>query len=211
VFPAKSLCGDYFDYIDMRNGTLRIAVGDVCGHGLGPALLMSETRACLRSLVHEFTELGPLFTRINNILVEDMTESCFVALMVVGLDPVRRRLSYCNAGHASGYVLTGAGDVKAVLGSTNVPLGLFESREYTCSEEIDLDSGDLLLLLTDGVTESGASDERFFGEERALETVRAHRREPSQAIVRHVYTAAREFAGRRNQHDDMTLVVCKLG
>jgi len=131
--------------------------------------------------------------------------------MVVRLDPVRRRMSYCNAGHAAGYVLTGAGDVKAVLGSTNVPLGLFARREYACSEETTLDSGDLLVLFTDGVTESGANDERFFGEERALETVRVHQHESSQAIVQHVYTAARDFAGRRNQHDDMTLVVCRLG
>ncbi len=210
VFPATELCGDYFDYVTMRDGGSGIVLGDVSGHGLGPALTMAETRAYLRSLTRELEGLGPILTKINDLLVEDLPESSFVALIMVRLDPVGRSLSYCNAGHTSGYLLTGAGDVKFVLKSTGMPLGLFAGHHYPCSEIIALDPGDLLVLITDGVTESGAGCEELFGDERVLEVVREHQDEAAQAIIQHIHTAAREFAGGEIQHDDMTLVVCKL-
>lgn len=210
VFPATDLCGDCFDYIAMRDGALGIVLGDVSGHGLGPAFIMAETRAYLHSLTGELEGLGPIFSRINDLLVRDLPDSSYVALIMVELDPVRRCLRYCNAGHTAGYLLSGSGEVKFVLTSTGMPLGLFADRLYACSDEVALDPDDVLLLITDGVTESGIDYDSLFGDERALEIVREHRNESSQTIIERIHEAARAFAGDVAQHDDMTLVVCKF-
>jgi sigma-B regulation protein RsbU (phosphoserine phosphatase) len=210
VYPAAILCGDYFDYIPMRDGLLGIAIGDVCGHGLGPALLMSETRAYLRSLAREVTNLGTIVTRVNEILVEDLTDSDFVALLAIRLDPDGHFLQYCNAGHLAGYLLDRSGEIKATLKSTDLPLGLFPRRSYQCSKKIPVDRGDIVALFTDGVTETRAEDDSFFEVNRALEAIRANQHKSSQEIVTCLHAAARDFAGSREQQDDMTIVVCKL-
>ena len=211
TFPATTLCGDYFDYLTLKDRALGIVLGDVTGHGLGPALVMAETRAYLRSLALELTDLGQILTRINDILKEDLLDSAYVALIMVQLDPESRYLSYCNAGHLAGYLLTSAGGVKAVLRAKQLPLGLFAEQQYACSERIALEPGDMLLLFTDGIveTESGVGDE--FGQERVLQIAREHRNESSQAIIDYIFTAAREYAGGQDQVDDMTIVVCKVG
>jgi PAS domain S-box-containing protein len=209
VLPAKATCGDYFDYLPMTRDAMGIAIGDVSGHGFGPALLMAETRAYLRSLTHEWRNLGRIFAWINDVLVDDLEDEHFVTLMVVQLDTERRCLRYCNAGHIPGYLLGSDGAVKAVLASNGPPLGMYPDREYGCSEETITEPGDLLVLLTDGITESQDSSERFFGVEGALDVIRAHQGEPTEQLLHHVFRAARDFAGPQPQEDDMTIVLCR--
>lgn len=211
TFPATALCGDYFDYLNLRDGALGVVLGDVSGHGLGSALVMAETRAYLRSLASDRADLGEILTRINDILLGDLPNSAFVALILVQLDPESRYLSYCNAGHLAGYLLTNASGVKAVLRSTHLPLGMFADRQWTCSERVALEPGDMLLLFTDGVTETENAVGNHFGQERVLEIAREHRNKSSQAIIQHIFTAARDYAGGQEQEDDMTIVVCKVG
>jgi len=211
VFPAVKVGGDYFDFLAPSGSGLVVAIGDVSGHGLASALVMAETRACLRSLAQSSSDPGAIIARLNPSLHEHLEDQRHhVTLLLTRIDVPGRRLTYANAGHTPGYVLDRSGAVTAVLESTGVPLGLFADARCGSSVGVDLRAGDLFVLLTDGITEAESPDGTEFGAERALEVVRAHRGEPARAIVRHLREAVLAFADGVPPRDDLTVVVGKL-
>jgi len=210
ALPADDTCGDYFDFIPMSNGSVAIAIGDVSGHGVGAALLMAETRAYVRSLARRSADLGEILTQLNTFLCHDTCDERFVTLLLARLDRARRRFVYASAGHIPGYLLDASGSVKLVLHSTSLPLGIFPGAEFTSSQELVLAEGDLLLLLTDGVTESQDGEEDVFGPERAVEVVAAQRQHPAERIVSGLCAAIKDFSSQAPQRDDITAVVCKV-
>jgi sigma-B regulation protein RsbU (phosphoserine phosphatase) len=130
--------------------------------------------------------------------------------MLARIDIKRRTLVYANAGHTPGYVLDGGGSVKKKLNATGLPLGLFPERSYKTSPEVRLAAGDLIVMTTDGVTETQDQDGNFFGEKRALQLVAAQRKMTSSMIVNNLFAAASEHASGHPQLDDITAVVCKI-
>jgi sigma-B regulation protein RsbU (phosphoserine phosphatase) len=139
----------------------------------------------------------------------------FVTLFFACLDPRRRSLAYCSAGHCAGYVLDRDGRVKAVLPGTDIPLGIDTDTAYATSATLDLAPGDLLFVYSDGIVDAFAAGGRRFGLRRALELVRARRAEPPDAIVGALFRAVREFSGdagapAQRVVDDMTAVVLKV-
>ena len=208
--PAEATGGDYFDYLPMLHGRLGVVLADVTGHGVGPALLMAETRAYLRVLAGRREDVGEILTRANGVLAEDVGSERFVTLFIARLDPERKSISYASAGHPAGYVLDAGGKVKSVLPRTGIPLGMRPQTEYQASAEMFLAKGDAVLLLTDGIEECLAPDGTLFGIERALEVVREQRKLPAQQIVEELYQAVRKFSGGTAQIDDITALVVKV-
>jgi len=210
LFSADATSGDYYDYISMPGGLLGIIVGDVSGHGLGPSLIMAQTRAYLRSSAQTNSDPGQIINQVNQFLADDLEQHRFVTLFLACIDPSTRSLIYANAGHMPGYILDGAGKTKAVLKSTGLPLGMMPDCSYEASSPVPLEEGDLLVLLTDGVTECAAHEDRFLEDDEILAVIEAHRKEPAQRIVEHIYSKAREFSNGSPQCDDITIVVCKV-
>ena len=209
-YPAEATGGDYFDYLSMADGCLGIVVADVTGHGVGPALLMAETRAYLRTLAMNASDAGDILTRTNRVLAEDVDFERFVTVILVRLDPRSQSLNYASAGHPSGYVLDGAGDVKATLKRLGVPLGIQLDLEYAVSPVISLSAGDIVLLLTDGIEEAMSPDDAFFGVDPILDVVRAHSERTAREIVQALFQAVRDFSHDLPQLDDLTVVVVKV-
>jgi PAS domain S-box-containing protein len=210
TYPAEATGGDYFDYLPMLNDRWGIIVADVTGHGVGPALLMAETRAYLRVLAGRREDVGEILTRANGVLAEDVGSERFVTLFLARLDPKERTLVYASAGHPQGYILDAAGKVKQILPRTGVPLGIQPDTTYQPAAEIKMESGDVLLALTDGIEEAAAIDDTLFGIDRVLDVVRAHQKEPAQQIVHALYAASREFSQNAPQMDDVTAIVIKV-
>ncbi len=210
VLPANATSGDYYDLVRMGDGSLILAVGDVSGHGLGPALLMAETRAFLRSLVHVYPEPSAVLGRLNHSLAGDMEPGRFVTLLVARIDVSRRQMVYGNAGHLPGLILDRSGEVRETLGVTGPALGLSPDSEYGSPPPIALRPEDIVVLLTDGVTETRAPDGATFGEHGPLSVVRRHRHETARSIVGRVNEAVLDFAQGEPHLDDCTLVVCKV-
>lgn len=210
TFPAEATGGDYFDYLPMVNGRLGVVVGDVTGHGIGPALLMAETRAYLRVLAGRREDVGEILTRANGILAEDVGSERFITLFLGRIDPNTRGFVYASAGHPAGYVLDRDGNVRTTLKRTGIPLGMKADTQFTSAPEIILSAGDLILLLTDGIEEASAPDGTLFGLMRIFETVRLHRAEPAQQIVQVLYENVRAFADNAPQVDDITAIVIKV-
>ena len=209
-YPAEATGGDYFDFLPMLHERLGIIAGDVTGHGVGPALLMAETRAYLRVLTGRREDTGEILTRANSVLAEDIGQERFITLFMARLDPRTRSLAYASAGHPTAYVLNAAGQIKRTLPRTGVPLGVHADTVYVSSPEVQLEAGDLVLLLTDGVEESISPDNTLFGTERTLEVVRGVAGKCAREIVEALYEAVRQFSQNAPQVDDVTAIVIKV-
>lgn len=208
--PADAIGGDYFDYIPLLRGRWGFVVGDVTGHGLGPSLLMAETRACLRVLAQTHEDAGDILSQANRMLSYDVGEERFVTLLLASIDPVARTLNFANAGHPAALLFDRDGVVKATLKRSGPPLGVRSAYAYATSPELPLLPGDLLLLMTDGIEEAMSPAEEFFGTQRACDVVRAHRDQPAAAIVAALAAAVCDFSRTTVQLDDLTAIVVKV-
>ena len=211
--PAGAMNGDYFDFVTFRDGSLGIAIGDVCGHGLGQALMMVETRAFLRSLALDHTSAGAVLTALDHLLTPDLALGTFVSLLLVRLDPLARSFEYASAGHELGYLLDPCGAVRATLTSTGLPLGLpadlAPGRVVETSRPMDFGMGEVLVLLTDGMVEAESRDGEPFGRRRVVEAAGAHVASVAEGVVEGLSGALRHFLDGAPQTDDVTMVVCK--
>jgi phosphoserine phosphatase RsbU/P len=210
AYPADETSGDYFDFIPLPHNRLAIAVGDVEGHGFGSALVMALTRAYVRSFAALGLEVDQILTQVNRMLMNDLGDGCFVTLMLASLDIANRSLVYAGAGHVPGYVLSSSGSVEHTLESSGPPLGLFPQVTFSRSPSITLQSGQLLVLLTDGITESTGPDGSEWSSSGALNYLRAHRTHTASQLVDGLYHEARRFARHELQKDDITSLVVKV-
>lgn len=208
--PASAAGGDYYDFLPMMDGRTGLVVGDVTGHGIGPALLMAETRAYLRLLAQSHEDVGDILTRANRVLAEDIGSERFITMLLAALCPTTRTLRYANAGHPAGYVLDAEGRIKAQLKRTGVPLGIRPGTQYPPAQTVSLAPGDLVLLLTDGIDEAVSSEDQLFGIDQTLEVVRANQRLSAAELVQALYTEVRRFSQNAPQLDDATAVVLKV-
>lgn len=206
AFPAEHVSGDYYDFIRLPDDSLALLVADVSGHGLGPALLMAQAQAYLRAIAETYHDPGELLRHANRLLARTDTEH-FVTLFLAHLEPSRSQFTYAAAGHR-GYLLR-RDDSIVQLESTGIPLGISPQVEFSTSPSYELAPGDILVLPTDGIVEARGTDRAFFGEQRLLDVVRAHRTESASSIVRELYAAARTFTHGQAQKDDITVVIAK--
>ena len=146
---AEETGGDYYDFIPMSGGDYGLVVGDVTGHGIGPALLMAETRAYLRILAADFDDVSEILTRANRVLNEDTGSERFVTLLFVRFNPTAMTVRYASAGHPPALWLDRDGKLKKELKRTGMPLGVKPDTQYTVSEDLSLEQGDLLALMTE--------------------------------------------------------------
>ena len=122
--PAAAMCGDYYDYVILGDHRLCLAIGDVCGHGLGPALVMASTRAYLRAYLGTLPGVAETLRALNRTLSAELEDGRFVSMLLADLDLRSRTLTHSNAGHPPGLVLASDGSVRALLESTATPLGV---------------------------------------------------------------------------------------
>jgi serine phosphatase RsbU (regulator of sigma subunit) len=208
-YPAEATGGDYFDYIPMRDGGLGVVIGDVSGHGFGPALLMAELRAYLRALLLTRGEVGEIVSLLNCALADDAPEGHFATLLLARLEPTTRSVVYSSAGHVPGYILRPSGEVKFILHSTGMPLAVLRDGDFPAVAVPPLEPDELLLLLTDGMVEAHSPDGKLFGTDRLLDVVRAHQSQKARTIVDALYGAVRAYCGVQAQLDDMTVIIIK--
>jgi sigma-B regulation protein RsbU (phosphoserine phosphatase) len=207
VFSATRACGDYYDYIRTDDETVFVAVGDVSGHGLGPALHMVETRAYLRAILANTQVPGQALTELNTLLLEDILDDAFVTLLLAKFETRHSTLVYSGAGHEAR--LMRGGTQSEPLPSTGLVLGVMPDAAYGNSGPIRLQPGDIVLILTDGFMETRAANRAFFGWEGVENVVRRNRQLTAERIIAALHDAAQLFSGHASQADDMTAVVIK--
>lgn len=211
AYPAYHTGGDYFDFIPLPHNRLGIAVGDVEGHGFGSALVMALTRAYVHSFASMGLEVDQILSQVNRMLLNDLGDGCFVTLMLASLDLNSRSLVYAGAGHIPGYVLDPSGSTKHTLESSGPPVGLFPDMRFAPNPAITLEPGQLLVLFTDGITESASPDGTEWGAQGALDYLATHRARPAHQLAEGLYQEALRFSCHEPQKDDIASVIVKVG
>lgn len=210
VLSASETCGDYYDWMMSSDGGLSIVVADVVGHGLGAALIMAETRAYLRMLALESQPPAEAVKRLDVLLRADLVDGQFVTMILLRVDVARRRLTYANAGHPPGRILDSKGKLKATLPNTGYPLGLWPEAAQVDSGVLVIEEGDLVVLLSDGITECRNTDGQFLTEAPVLKLVKAHASEPVPSILARVRKMVLTFTGGGRPQDDATIVIFRV-
>lgn len=204
--PAQVVGGDYFDFITLDEHRVAICLADVSGKGLPASLLMSNTQATIRSQSLVNATPSECLTRANILLYRTTSPEKFVTLFYGILDTKTHDFTYSNAGHDSPYFMTSSQFSRLEKGGT--VLGVIEPFDYE-QDSVTLAFADTIVIYSDGITESFNEKDEPFGEERIESVLKQHHQAPASAIVDEIINAAKEFAGRRQQADDMTVVVIK--
>ena len=206
---ARQVGGDYFDFLALGEGRLGLMVGDVSGKGIAAALLMANLQANVRSqsaMAADHPEC--MLASVNELFYANSTAGSYATLFFAEYVEGNSVLRYANCGHLPGMVLRADGSLVR-LEATGRPLGLFGAWECAM-RECAIGVGDILLLYTDGVTESFNGAEEEFGEERLVDALRRFRADAPAEIVERIADEVRRFSVEE-QFDDITLIVARCG
>jgi len=205
--------GDYYDFLDfveLGGGRLAVAVGDVTGHGIAAALIMTSVRSLLRSRITQPGTLSQVLTDVNRLLCLDTSESAsFMTLFFMIFDEFNHKINWVRAGHEPAIIYDSRTDTFDELRGSGTALGVddelpFEEYEYNgWSEE------QILLIGTDGIWESENDQSESFGKDRLRDIIRVHQMRSAKEIVQAINDALGAFLGTTPQQDDITLVVIK--
>ena len=204
---ARSVGGDYYDFLELGSGRLALVLADIAGKGIAASLLMANLQANLRSQCAVASDDPQRFLNcVNHLLFENTADNAYATLFFADFDPAGGRLRYANCGHLPGLVLRADGNVERLEASCTV-VGLFEHLPCAVVEN-RLDPGDILALYTDGITESFNSEDQDFGEARLIDAVIRHRSLPACALADAIVAEVMQFSGGV-QFDDITLILAK--
>jgi len=208
--PAQIVTGDYFDFLQFEDGTRGFVVGDVSGHGVSAGMLMTSLQTVFHTLTPETDSPVDVLKRINRLYIHNINFTTFVTIFFAKLEPLTRMLSYANAGHNSPLVYRRSTKEVIWLKPTGAAIGLMEDNRLH-EETIQLMEGDILLLYTDGVTESFASQENEqFGYSRLAEVLQQHEDLSATELTHKLRQSLSDFTGGSLPVDDITIVVCKV-
>jgi sigma-B regulation protein RsbU (phosphoserine phosphatase) len=201
--PARSVGGDYFDVLTLAPGHLGICIADVSGKGITAALLMANLQAAVRAFAPGSSGPGALCRKLNEVLCASIAPGKFVTFFYGVIDAEQLMLRFENAGHSAPIVLRG--DEAMMLTEGGTVLGLFPKSSYE-ERQFALQSGDCLLLTTDGVTEAANEADEEFGNEQVIVSARAARSLGAQGIRTRILEDVTRFC-KGNFHDDASLIV----
>lgn len=203
--------GDFYDFIMLPGGRLLAVVGDVSGHGVGAALLMTSARAFIRMAAGQNGSLPDMMSRVNTILYRDVAPTGrFATVFSLEIDPATKRMRWVRGGHEPGWLYDPLTKDFLELGGAGLALGLQQNLEYGQSERVGWNPGALVVLGTDGIWETTDRRRRMYGKDRLKDVLRGCASASSQEILDAVLASLNRFRDGAELEDDVTLVVIKL-
>jgi len=207
--PADETGGDLFDFVRLEDGRLFLLMGDATSHGIGPALSATQVRAMMRLGLRLGASLDEIYAHSNNQLVEDLPDDRFVTAFVGILSPRTHDVRF----HAGGqgpllHFRASRGDCDW-YGATTFPMGAMQQSSLKTAQRIEMDPGDVLALISDGVYEYENAAGQQFGEDGVAAVIREHHDKPMTELVEILLRAVREFGGQVVQADDITVVLIR--
>jgi len=208
--PADKAGGDAFDIIPVNGTVLGLLLADATGHGVGPALSVTQVRSMLRMCAHlGQCDLQVAMEGINRQLCEDLPPERFVTAFLGLLDAEAHALDYLSGGQGPLIHLHADSGEAELFNPTSAPLGLFAELPPSEPARMDLAPGDLVTLISDGILEAENPATEQFGEERAVDILRRHREGSCAEMVRILQEETEKFSGTAQQADDMTILLIK--
>lgn len=208
MIPAANVGGDFFDFYLLDDDHLAFAIGDVSGKGVPGAIVMAMTLSLLKATARATDSVSQCLTRLNKLLCEENEAAFFVTLFFGVLHIPTGRLVYGNAGHPLPYLLSPGRDVSALEHTGGIILGVFGEAQFE-QREIELKSGESVLLYTDGVTEAMNESNRLYSESRLMARLRGADGMTATPLVKLVVNDVASFAGDAPRHDDITLLALR--
>jgi sigma-B regulation protein RsbU (phosphoserine phosphatase) len=188
-----------------------VVVGDVTGHGVDAALLMTTARAFLRMRASQCGSISQIITEMNRHLALDVLDSGrFMTLFYLTIDPENEQLRWVRAGHDPAIIYDPTEDKFEELKGSGLALGVEEAISYEENIKSGLFSGQIIAIGTDGIWEAQNKDGEMFGKERFREIIRQKANAEAHDIVDAVYSDLNEFTIGLRPEDDITLVVIKI-
>jgi putative ABC transport system permease protein len=210
--PARSVGGDYFDFLELDGDRTGIALADVAGKGIAAALIMSVVQASLRVIAAERDlSLPQLAAKMNYFLYRSTGPNSYATFFYAQLDQRNRQLRYVNAGHNAPYLLRSGLDSMDVeeLSTGGTIIGMFPQALYE-EGTIDLRPGDVLIVFTDGVTEALNPSDEEFGEERLKDLFRQVFHLPVEEMSARISQELKSWIQDAAQYDDLTFLLVKM-
>lgn len=204
--PSQAVGGDHYDFIPLPDGRYALAVADVSGKGTPASLLMASVHASLRALAGT-TDPAALMERLNRFLFDSTQAHRYVTMFYAELDPAARRLVYVNSGHVPPCLLSASGE-EIRLGCGGPVVGLLEDVSFEVGT-VELAAGDVIAMVSDGVTEACTEDDREFGERRLFDSLRVSREGSAEDVLGAIVDAVHAWTGPAGCGDDLTAVVLK--
>jgi sigma-B regulation protein RsbU (phosphoserine phosphatase) len=213
---AQKVSGDYYDIFPLSPTRLGVAVADVSGKGIPASLLMAICRTNLRQIAPRHESPAASLIELNRVLADDVQQGTFITLFYAVIDTAKNDLTFARAGHELPLLMRGAAGPEEALGeyigSEGMPLGMVSDELFSSvitDRTESFRTGDILVLYTDGLTETPNEEDKEFSGPRLADTVRALRSRNAQEINDGILESVRRFAGGVAQRDDLTLVTIK--
>jgi phosphoserine phosphatase len=201
--PADLTGGDTFDLALVEQGLL-VVLGDATGHGIAPALSVTQMQAMLRMAFRMGADLDTAYLQVNNRLAEILPADRFITAFIGVLDPATHALRFHSGGQAPILCFKAAAGACVGYKPTSFPLGAMPLERARQAAVIEMEPGDVLALISDGIYEY-----QDFGESRVREVLAAHHRKPAAELAAMLLRAVKSFAGGAAQQDDITVVLVK--
>ncbi len=202
---AQAVGGDYYDALELADGKICLAFGDVAGKGVPGALIMSRISSCVQNTMTFATSIEEAVAAINNHMCDNAVEGRFVTFVLTIIDPVEHHLTLINGGHMSPMIVTPAGTIEEFdTESVGLPIGVMEDFPFEVVKR-PIAEGEIIVIFTDGVDEAMNPDGELYTLERMRDFLLAGPRqadELGQALLADV----RKFADGRDQNDDITIM-----
>jgi len=200
--------GDYYDFIQLAPDTMLTVVADVEGKGVGSAMVMANLQATLHALIAHLHSLERLVESLNDMMLADTRGQKYMTMFVTLLDQPHRTLHYVNAGHVPPAVVRSNGTVD-YLREGGMVVGMFPSVKFDRGH-VRLESGDIFVACTDGITEAMNAQDDEFGSQRLIEMVARERALPAAEIVQSVLTEVDYFSRGGTHEDDRVILIMKV-
>lgn len=208
--PADQTGGDYFDWVEMANGHVILTIGDVTGHGIGPALVTAASRAYARATFKPDEALNATIARLNDLLHGDLDGERFVTMVACLLNPQSRQMKLVAAGHGPiMFYSKRRNTVDVTIDSQGMPLGVMGNTRYDHPKDFQFEPGDALVLVSDGFYEWMNSGGETFGTARLSASVLDSCREAQDQIIERLRNDVAAFNRGTSQADDTTALVIR--
>ena len=206
--------GDYYDFIwrrDSTKGMFSIVVGDISGHGVDSALLMTTARAFLRMRASQPGSISEIVTAMNNHLAQDTLDTGkFMTLFCLTIDPERQCLDWVRAGHDPALIYSPEQDEFEELKGIGIALGVSDGFKYAENHKTGLRNGQIIAIGTDGIWEAFNRDGEMFGKARYQDIIKKNADKSAEEILNAVYHELSKFTLGKKSEDDITLVIAKV-
>ena len=207
--PAQIIGGDYFDFLRFNDGAHGFVVADVSGKGVSAGILMTSLQTAFHTIVPETDSPLEVLEKINRLYIHNIKFTTFVTIFFAKIDPGTCTLIYANAGHNPALLYHGGIKEHEWLKRTGIAIGLMEGFDVR-AQSLQLESGDILVFYTDGVTEATSPQREPFERDRLAKVVAQNENLPADNLIQKILQSLNEFGQGSPLADDATLVVCKV-